>query len=108
MPVVTSARAGRFVGTGVPAREKLRIPAAASAKPMRIREPAMIQWTRSILGTGQRQQAIQDEAEQKSGEKAEERSRDDARSFGVGHLLPSRVLTHARSRRTKTTTRLSS
>jgi hypothetical protein len=43
MPVVTSARVGSFVGTGVPAREKLRIPAAASAKPTRIIEPALIQ-----------------------------------------------------------------
>jgi hypothetical protein len=52
MPVVTSARVGSFVGTGVLAREKLRIPAAASAKPRRIRERAMIQWRRAILGTG--------------------------------------------------------
>src|SRR5215207_2375685 len=51
MPVVTSARVGSFVGTGVAAREKLRIPAAASARPTRITEPAIIQWTRSASGT---------------------------------------------------------
>src|ERR671918_977055 len=52
MPVVTSARVGLIERTGVPAREKLRIPAAASARPIRISEPPMIQWTRSIPGTG--------------------------------------------------------
>jgi hypothetical protein len=51
MPVVTSARAGWFVGTGVAAREKSRTPAAKSARPMRSREPAMIRWTRSASGT---------------------------------------------------------
>src|SRR5215468_10902658 len=51
MPVVTRWRVGLFVGTGVPAQEKLRIPAAVSARPVRISEPPMIQWTGSIPGT---------------------------------------------------------
>src|SRR5262249_59933252 len=53
------------------------------------------------LGKGerQRQQAIGDEADQKSGEKEEGGSRDDARRFGVGRLLPSRVHFHVCSRR---------
>ena len=42
----------------------------------------------------QGQQVIQDEAEQKSGEKEERRSRNDARGSGVVHLLLSRVHTH--------------
>ena len=51
--------------------------------------PALIQWTRPVLGTGngKRQQVIQDEAEQKSGEKEQGRSRDDARGSGVGSLV---------------------
>jgi hypothetical protein len=45
MPVVTSARVGTFVGTGVAAREKLRIAATASATPTRMRKLATIQRT---------------------------------------------------------------
>jgi hypothetical protein len=53
----------------------------------------MIQWTRPIPGTGngKGKQAIQDESDQKSGEKEEGRSRDHAGGFGVGYLLPGRV-----------------
>src|SRR3546814_767456 len=51
MPVVTSSRVGSFVGTVVAAREKLRMPAAASATPMRIRQPPTVQRIRSPLGT---------------------------------------------------------
>src|SRR5262245_36124309 len=51
MPVVTSARTGSTVGTGVPAREKLRTPAPARARPMRIRHPATIQRIPSASGT---------------------------------------------------------
>jgi hypothetical protein len=52
MPVVTTTRVGSLVGTGVFDPEKLRIPVTASAKPMRIAEPATIGWARSILRTG--------------------------------------------------------
>src|SRR5215211_6426821 len=50
MPVVTSVRVGLFVGIGVPACEKLRMPATASDEPMSIREPPIVQWTRSPPG----------------------------------------------------------
>src|SRR5262249_5461215 len=52
MPVVTRARVGLIERTGGFAREKLRIPAAASAKPIRISEPPMIQTTKSIPRNG--------------------------------------------------------
>ena len=42
----STRRAGWFVGNGVAAWEKLRTPAAKSARPIRISEPPMIQWTR--------------------------------------------------------------
>src|SRR5215813_14253335 len=47
----------------------------------------------------QRQRVIQHEAEQKSGEKKERRSSDDAWSSGAVHWLPSRVHCHVRSHR---------
>src|SRR5437016_3714076 len=43
MPVVTNARTGWLEGTGVPAREKLRTPAAVVAMPIRIRPPPAVQ-----------------------------------------------------------------
>src|SRR5688572_5103790 len=45
MPEVASARVGSLVGTGVPAREKSRMPAAATPKPMTIKEPPTTQRT---------------------------------------------------------------
>jgi hypothetical protein len=45
----------------------------------------------------QGQQTIQHEAEQKSGEKEEGRSRDDACRSRIVHLLSRRVLTHVGS-----------
>jgi hypothetical protein len=57
MPVVTSARVGWFVGTGVAARAKLRTPAVTNAKPMRSMDPAimaLVQCARPILEIGKR------------------------------------------------------
>src|SRR5215471_2574884 len=50
IPLVTSAREGLFVGTGVDALEKLPMPAVASVRPMRSRAPARIQWSRPSAG----------------------------------------------------------
>src|SRR5260370_38211325 len=43
MPVVTSARVGSRVGTGVPARMKLRIPSVIVTRPKRISTAPMVQ-----------------------------------------------------------------
>src|SRR5215468_690214 len=48
MPVVTSTRVGRFVGTGVAARDKLRMPAINTPNPRAITKPPAIKYTRPI------------------------------------------------------------
>jgi hypothetical protein len=95
--VVTSTRAGWFVGNGVAAREKLRTPAAKKRKADQDQRAADDPVDRVDAWHGERrgQQAIQGETIQNSGRKEQDRSPDDGCRSGAVHLFSNRVRTHA-------------